>query len=130
MIIIITIVMIMIIIMIIIIIVTIILIIIINIRVIRAPPPAQLGGKPASVIYMDGHEQLTITITNALSPYSSASGGTSHQRMHAIHLHNCRQGRWHHQCHCHIWEISATMSAHAGWGRNHNPSTDEFGFEP
>ena len=64
--------------MIIIIIVTIIIIIIINTSVSRAPPPAQLGGKPASEIYMNGNVQFTITITDALSPYSnhSASGGT------------------------------------------------------
>ena len=78
MIIIIAIVMIMIIIMIIIIIVSLIIIIIINISVSRAPPPAQLRGKPASVIYMNGNVQLAITITDALSPYRnhSASGGT------------------------------------------------------
>ena len=80
MIIIISIVMIMIIILIMVIIVTIIIIIIIIISIIisvsRAPPLAHLGGKPVSVIYMNGNAQLTITITNALSPYSSASGGT------------------------------------------------------
>ena len=78
MIIIITIVMIMIPIMIIITIVTIIFIIIINISVSRAPPPAQLGGKPASDIYMDVNVPLTITIADAPSPYRnhSASGGT------------------------------------------------------
>ena len=73
-----TIVMIMIIIMIMtIIIIVSIVIIIINISVSRAPPPAQLGGKPASEIYMNGNVPLTITITDALSPYSnhSASGG-------------------------------------------------------
>ena len=62
--------------MIIIIIVTIIIIIIINTSVSRAPPPAQLGGKPASLIYMNGTVRLTITITKAFPPYSSASGGT------------------------------------------------------
>ena len=62
----------------IIIIVSIIITIIINMSVSRAPPPAQLGGKPASEIYMNGNVQFTITITDALSPYSdhSASGGT------------------------------------------------------
>ena len=74
MIIIITSVMIMITISIIIIIVTIIILIIINISVSRAQPPAQLGGKPSSVIYMNGTVQLAITIANALSPYRSASG--------------------------------------------------------
>ena len=55
-----------------------IIIIIINISVSRAPPPAQLGGKPASVRCMNGDVQFTITIIDALSPYSnhSASGGT------------------------------------------------------
>ena len=62
--------------MIIIIIVTIIIIIIIIIGASRAQPPAKLGGKPASMIYMDGNVQLIITITNAYPPYSSASGGT------------------------------------------------------
>ena len=52
-----------------------IIIIIINIDVSRAPPPAQLGGKPASMIYMNGNVQLTLTITKAVPPYSSASGG-------------------------------------------------------
>ena len=63
---------------IIIIIVSIIIIIIINISVSRAPPPAQLGGKPASVSCMNGNVQFTITIADALSPYSShsAAGGT------------------------------------------------------
>ena len=61
--------------MIIIIIVTIIIIIIINTSVSRAPPPAQLGGKPDSLIYMDGTVQRTITITKTVPPYSSASGG-------------------------------------------------------
>ena len=62
----------------IILIVIIIIINIINISVRRAPPPAQLGGKPASEIYMNGNVPLTITITDALPPYSnhSASGGT------------------------------------------------------
>ena len=62
----------------IIIIASIIIIIIINISVSRAPPPAQLGGKPASVSCMNGNVQFTITITDALPPYSnhSASGGT------------------------------------------------------
>ena len=59
----------------IIIIIVIIIIIIINIDVSRAPPPAQLGGKPASMIYMNGNVQLTVTITKARPPYSSASGG-------------------------------------------------------
>ena len=80
MIIIITIVMIMIIFMImtIIIIVSIIIIVIINISVSRAPLPAQLGGKPASVSCMNGSVQFTITVADAPSPYSShsASGGT------------------------------------------------------
>ena len=42
----------------IIIIVSIIITIIINISVIRAPPPAQLGGKPASVRCMNGDVQF------------------------------------------------------------------------
>ena len=50
--------------------------IIINTSASRPPPPAKLGGRPASVIYMNGNVQLTITITTALSPYRSASGGT------------------------------------------------------
>ena len=68
--------------MIIIMIMTIILIasitIINNISVSRAPPPAQLGGKPASVSCMNGNVQFTITVADAPSPYSShsASGGT------------------------------------------------------
>ena len=61
--------------MIIIIIVTIIIIVIINTSVGRAPPRAQLGGKPDSLIYMDGTVQLTIIIAKAFPPYSSASGG-------------------------------------------------------
>ena len=56
--------------MIIIIIVTIFIIVIINTSVGRAPPPAQLGGKPASLIYMNCTVQLTITITKAVPPYS------------------------------------------------------------
>ena len=61
--------------MIIIIIVTIIIIVIINTSVGRAPPRAQLGGKPDSLIYMNGTVQLTIIIAKAFPPYSSASGG-------------------------------------------------------
>ena len=64
--------MIMIMIMIIIIIITII-IIIINISVSRAPPPAQLGGKPASVSCMNGNVQFTITITDALTHRTAAT---------------------------------------------------------
>ena len=60
---------------IIIIVTTIIIIIIINTSFSRAPPPAQLGGKPDSLIYMNGTVQRTITITKTVPPYSSASGG-------------------------------------------------------
>ena len=60
-----------------IIIIIIIIMIIMNTRVSRALPPAQLGGQPASVIYINGNGPRTISITDALSPYSHrpASGG-------------------------------------------------------
>ena len=50
-----------------------IIIIIINISVSRAPPPAQLGGKPASVSCMNGNVPFTSAITDALTHRTAAT---------------------------------------------------------
>ena len=62
-----------------IIIIIIIIMIIMNTRVSRALPPAQLGGQPASVIYINGNGPRTISIVDAFSPCSHrpACGGAS-----------------------------------------------------
>ena len=94
MIIIITIVMIMIIIMIMtIIIIVSIIIIIINISVSRAPPPAQLGGKPASVSCMNGNVPFTSAITDALTHRTAA---TQHLAGHfaSLRMLTCSHKIW------------------------------------
>ena len=66
----------------------IIMIFIIIIVIITQPLVGTFGGqgKPASMIYMNGNVPLTITITDALSPYSNdaATGGAFCFSLHCL----------------------------------------------
>ena len=104
MIIIITIVMIMIIIMIMTIIIIVSIIIIINISVSRAPPPAQLGGKPASVSCRNGNVPFTSAIADALTHRTAA---TQHLAGHFASLRMLT-------CSHKIWLTSSLVSS-AAW---------------